>query len=421
MNDANARADLLAIHQAAIEAALPVHLMADHIPPRPKGRCVIIGAGKASPAMAAALDAALIEAWGEDAPVSGIVATRYGHATPAGRIAIVEAGHPVPDANSIIAARRIMQAVEGLSPDDLVIALVSGGGSACMEWPIEGMELADLQALNKALLSCGAPITEMNIVRRHLSRVKGGRLAQAAAPAPVLTLLISDIPGDDPAAIASGPTLADDSTPQDALAIIGRYDLPIPAAVMDALRQTEPCTAKGDFHIIASPMLALKAAAKQAAEMGYTPLILGDAIEGEASEMGRIMAGIALSACQHGHPVSAPVALLSGGEATVTLKGGECGKGGRNTEFALSLALALKGADGIWALAADSDGIDGSEDAAGAIITPDTLQRAAVLGLSPTHHLAGHDSYSFFKPLDDLLITGPTMTNVNDLRIILIK
>jgi len=371
------------------------------------------------PAMAA-LDAALLQAWGPEAQVSGVVATRYGHGVPAGRVAIIEAGHPVPDANSILAAQRLLGAVDGLTSDDLVIALISGGGSACMEWPVEGMGLDDLQALNRALLASGAAITDMNIVRRHLSRVKGGRLAQAAAPAQILTLLISDIPGDDPAAIASGPTLADGSTPDEALAIIARYDLPVPPAAIAGLRKARPCTTSGAHRIIASPWQALMAAADKARALGYAPLILGDAIEGEACELGRMMAGIALSARGRGQPIGGPAILLSGGEATVTLKGGSFGKGGRDTEFALSLALGLNGEPGIWALAADSDGIDGSEDAAGAIISPDTLARAAALGLSPAEYLTGHDSYSLFAPLGDLLITGPTLTNVNDIRAILI-
>ncbi|WDF74502.1 glycerate kinase type-2 family protein [Novosphingobium sp. KACC 22771] len=420
LNDAEARAILRAVHAAAIEAALPGPAMRGHIPPPPRGRCVVVGAGKASAAMAAALDRALHEAWGPQVPVSGVVATRYGHAVAAGRIEIVEAGHPVPDANSVMAARRVMSAVAGLGPDDLVIALVSGGGSACMEWPVDGMELDDLRALGRALLESGAGIGEINLVRRHLSRVKGGRLAAAAAPARVYTLLISDIPGDDPAAIASGPTLADGTTAQDALAIIERYGLPVPNAVRRAMLVAPACTAAGEYRIIASPQQALIAAADKARELGLTPLLLGDAIEAEARELGRVMAGIALSVRQWGQPVAAPALLLSGGEASVTLAGGSFGKGGRNTELALSLALSLQGAPGIWALAADSDGIDGSEDAAGAIIAPDTLTRGADQALNGADFLARHDSYSYFAALDDLLITGPTLTNVNDIRLILV-
>jgi len=420
LSDAEARAILRAVHGAAIEAALPGPAMRGHLPPPPRGRCVVVGAGKASAAMAAALDQALQEAWGPQVSVSGVVATRYGHGVAAGRIEIVEAGHPVPDANSVMAAQRLLAAVAWLGPDDLVIALVSGGGSACMEWPVEGMGLEDLQALGRALLASGAGIGEMNTVRRHLSRVKGGRLAAAAGPARVYTLLISDIPGDDPAAIASGPTLADGTTPRDALAIIERYDLPVPEAVRSRMMAAPACTVAGEYRMIASPQQALMAAADKARELGFAPLVLGDAIEGEARELGRVMAGIALSARQWGHPAAAPAILLSGGEASVTLAGASFGKGGRNTEFALSLALALQGAPGIWALAADSDGIDGSDDAAGAVVAPDTLIRAAKQRLDARGFLASHDSYSFFAPLGDLLITGPTLTNVNDIRIILV-
>lgn len=420
LSDVEARAVLRAVHGAAIEAALPGPAIRAHLPPPPSGRCVVVGAGKASAAMAAALDRALMEAWGPQVPVSGVVATRYGHGVPAGRIEIVEAGHPVPDANSVIAAQRLLAAVAGLGAEDLVIALVSGGGSACMEWPVEGMGLEDLQTLGRALLASGAGIGEMNIVRRHLSRVKGGRLAAAAAPAPVYTLLISDIPGDDPAAIASGPTLADSTNPLDALAIIDRYGLPVPDPVRRAMTEAQVCTAMGEYRMIASPQQALMAAAHKARELGFMPLLLGDAIEGEARELGRVMAGIALSVRRWGQPVTAPAILLSGGEASVTLAGTSFGKGGRNTEFALSLALALQGAPGIWALAADSDGIDGSDDAAGAIVAPDTLSRAAGQQLEARDFLTRHDSYSFFAPLGDLLITGPTLTNVNDIRAALV-
>lgn len=420
LSNAEARAILRAVHGAAIEAALPGPAMRGHLPPPPRGRCVVVGAGKASAAMAAALDQALQEAWGPQVHVSGVVATRYGHGVAAGRIEIVEAGHPVPDANSVMAAQRLLAAVAGLGPDDLVIALVSGGGSACMEWPVEGMGLEDLQTLGRALLASGAGIGEMNTVRRHLSRVKGGRLAAAAGPARVYTLLISDIPGDDPAAIASGPTLADGTTPRDALAIIERYGLPVPEAVRRAMMEAPACTVAGEYRMIASPQQALIAAAGKARELGFAPVMLGDAIEGEARELGRVMAGIALSVRQWGHPAAAPAIFLSGGEASVTLAGASFGKGGRNTEFALSLALALQGAPGIWALAADSDGIDGSDDAAGAVVAPDTLIRAAGRKLDARDFLACHDSYSFFAPLGDLLITGPTLTNVNDIRIILV-
>ena len=425
LDDARARLILRDIHAAAIAAALPGPAIRAHLPQQPRGRCVVVGAGKASAAMAAALDTALLETWGPQVPVSGVVATRYGHAVPVGRIVVIEAGHPTPDANSIVAAKRVMAAVEGLGSEDLVIALVSGGGSACMEWPVEGMDLASLRALNRALLTSGAAIAEMNTVRRHLSRIKGGRLAELAAPARVVTLLISDVPGDDAAAIASGPTLTDATAPADALAIIARYRLPVPPAALVAMQSAPVVTrGAGEHHIIASPHQALVAAARKARSLDLEPLILGDAIEGEARDLGRLMAGIARSARSWGEPVRSPAVLLSGGEATVTMAGSAgaeaYGKGGRNTEFALALALALDGAQGVWALAADSDGIDGSEDAAGAFTGPDTLSRARARGLDAASFLDRHDSYSFFAAIGDLLITGPTLTNVNDIRIILI-
>ncbi|WP_246866220.1 glycerate kinase [Novosphingobium sp. SG720] len=423
IDDARARFLLRAIHDAAIAASQPARLMRGHVPPAPAGRCVVIGAGKASAAMASALDAALLERWGPGVPVSGVVATRHGHGAglPSGRIAVVEAGHPVPDQHSLAAAQAIVAALHGLTADDLVIALISGGGSACMEWPVDGLDLAGLQALTRAMLESGAGIAEINTVRRHLSRVKGGRLAALATPARVLTLVISDVPGDDPAAVASGPTLADGTTPADALAIIARYRLPVPAPVLAALRQAGPVVAgAGETRVIASPRRALEAAVAQARALGLNPLVLGDTLEGEARELGRAMAGIARSAQAWGDPVRAPAVILSGGETTVTLVGGPIGRGGRNCEFALALALALDGLPGVWALAADSDGIDGSEDAAGAFVAPDTLARARAAGLGAGEALAGHDSYSFFAALGDLLITGPTHTNVNDIRLVLV-
>ena len=421
--DETARHLLRAMYDAAIVASQPAAMIHRHVPPPPAGRCVVVGAGKASAAMATALDAALLAQWGPGVAVSGVVATRHGHAAglPAGRIAVVEAGHPVPDRHSLAAAQQIVAALHGLTAQDLVIALVSGGGSACMEWPVDGMDLADLQRLTRAMLESGASIAEINTVRRHLSRVKGGRLAALAAPAPVLTLLISDVPGDDPAAIASGPTLADGTSPADALATIARYRLPVPSAVLDALRSAPPIlSTPGEHRIIASPRLALQAAAAWARQQGLGTLVLGDALEGEACELGRAMAGIARSAATWGDPLRAPGVILSGGETTVTLAGREFGRGGRNCEFALAMAVALDGAPGIWALAADSDGIDGSEDAAGAVITPDTLSRARAAGASAQEALAGHDSYSFFAAIEDLLITGPSHTNVNDFRAVLI-
>ncbi len=424
IDDAAARRLLRAVHDAAIAASQPAAIMHRHVPPPPAGRCVVIGAGKAAAAMASALDAALLAQWGAQVPVSGVVATRHGHAAgvPApARIAVVEAGHPVPDQHSLAAAQQIVAALHGLSPRDLVIALISGGGSACMEWPVAGMDLDALQALTRAMLESGASIAEINTVRRHLSRVKGGRLAALAAPAPVLTLLISDVPGDDPAAIASGPTLADATRAADALAIIARHRLPVPDAALAALRAAPAMLpTRGEHRIIASPRQALIAAADCARQAGLTPLILGDALEGEARELGRAMAGIARSAQTWGDPLRAPGVILSGGETTVTLSGGGYGRGGRNCEFALAMAVALDGAPGIWALAADSDGIDGSDDAAGAFIAPDTLARAGAAGADAAQALAGHDSYSFFAAIDDLLITGPSHTNVNDIRAVLV-
>lgn len=418
-NEQRARAVLRCVFDAAVASADPRRAVARHLPEKPKGRCVVVGAGKASAAMAAALDAA----W-PDVDLKGVVVTRYGYAVPAGRIEILEAAHPVPDAMSVTAARRMLAAVAGLAADDLVIALVSGGGSALMTAPAGAMTLADKQAVNAALLKSGAPITEMNVVRKHLSAIKGGRLATAAAPARVVTLVISDIPGDDPAAIASGPTLPDPSTKADAAEIVARYGLALPpaaqAALQDGPETPKPGEIEADVRIIAAPYLALEAAAEAAHAEGLTPLILGDALEGEAREVGIVMAGVARSVARHGHPVAPPALLLSGGETTVTIGQGGAGKGGRNTEFLLGIALALAGAEGVWAIAGDSDGVDGTEDAAGALVTPDTLARAGAAALNPRAFLAAHDSYTFFDGLGDLVRTGPTLTNVNDIRALLV-
>ena len=418
-NDGQARAALRAIFDAAVASAIPARVLAAHLPDTPKGRCIVIGAGKASAAMAAALDAA----W-PDVALSGVVATRYEYGVPAGRIEIIESAHPVPDANSELAARRILDTVRGLGAEDLVIALISGGGSALMVAPAGDMTLADKQAVNRALLASGATITEMNAVRKHLSAIKGGRLAEAAFPARVVTLMISDIPGDDPAAIASGPTVADPSTIDEAREIVARYALDLPPAaraVLDAGRETpKPGALAQDLRMIAAPQMALEAAAAAARAQGLTPLILGDALEGEAREVGIVMAGMARSVRAHGLPVKAPAVLLSGGETTVSIGKGPAGKGGRNTELMLSFALAMSGAPGVWAIAGDSDGIDGTEDAAGAIVSPDTLVRAWTRGLDPRLHLIRHDSYTLFDNIGDLVRTGPTLTNVNDIRAILI-
>lgn len=418
-NDKQARAALRQIFDAAVASAAPGPAVLRHLPEKPKGRCIVIGAGKASAAMAAGLDAA----W-QDVALSGLVVTRYGHAVPAGRIEIIESSHPVPDAMSETAARRILDTVRDLTKDDLVIALISGGGSALMTLPAGTMTLADKMAINRALLKSGANITEMNAVRKHLSGIKGGRLAQAAAPARVITLVISDVPGDDPAVIASGPTVPDATTFADVREILDRYAIALPPAaeaVLAAGRETpKPGEIDADVRMIATPAMALAAAAEKARALGLTPIILGDALEGEAREIGIVMAGIARSVAQHGLPVKAPAVLLSGGEGTVTIGKGSAGRGGRNTEFLLGLAVVAAGAPGIWAVAGDSDGIDGTEDAAGAIVAPDTLARGAALGLTARAYLTAHDSYTYFDALGDLIRTGPTLTNVNDIRAVLI-
>ncbi len=417
MNDAAARLLLRELFDVAVASADPFKVLFPHLPEKPKGRCIVVGAGKASAAMAAALE----RAW-PDVGVTGVVVTRYGHAVPTSRIKIIEAAHPVPDDNSLLASQEILNAVSGLQEHDVVIALISGGGSALLVAPAEGMNLTDKQDINRALLNSGASIGEMNIVRKHLSRVKGGKLAAAAHPARVVTLVISDVPGDDPAIIASGPTVFDASTPHDARDILNRHRVVVSPVVEAVLKKPfiPGPNATSDVRMIASPILALRAAAEHAQARGVTPLVLGDALEGEATDMGKIMAAIALSSQQHGLPVSAPCVLLSGGEGTVTLRNAQAGRGGRNTEFLLSLVIALQGRTRVWALAGDTDGIDGTEDAAGALVSPDTLERAGNASLRARDFLERHDSYSFFKALDDLVITGPTLTNVNDFRAVLV-
>lgn len=418
-NDTSARDALNRIFMTAVTSADPAKVLQQHLPSPPRGRCVVVGAGKASAAMAAALEAA----W-PSVDLSGVVVTRYGHAVPTGRIEIIEASHPVPDDRSAEAAKRILAAVEGLTADDMVIALISGGGSALMVSPAEGMTLEDKMAVNRALLASGATISEMNAVRKHLSRIKGGRLALAAKPARVVSLLISDVPGDDPSEIASGPTVADPSDIETVREIVSRYALDLPENVSKVLEKGEETPKAGDIaediRLIAAPSLALQAAADEAVKLGLTPLILGDSLEGESRDVGAVMAGIAISARRKGLPLKGPAVLLSGGETTVTIGKGPAGKGGRNTEFLLSLALTLKGADGIWAIAGDSDGIDGVEDAAGAVVTPDTLARMRAAGVDPRQSLVSHDSYTAFRAAGDLVVTGPTLTNVNDIRAILI-
>ena len=406
--------------QAAVDAAQPARRIPACLPAPPKGRTIVIGAGKASGAMAQALE----RHW--PGPLGGLVVTRYGYAVPCERITIVEAAHPVPDAAGLEAARQMLETVRGLGPDDLVICLISGGGSALLPLPGEGITLEDKQAINRALLACGASITEMNCVRRHLSAIKGGRLAAACHPARVVNLLISDVPGDDPIDIASGPTVADPTTCLDALAIVRRYGIELPAGARrllesgdgESVKPGDPRLANVSTRMIASPQMALEAAAAVAREAGITPLILGDSIEGEAREVARVMAGIALQARRHGQPLAAPCVLLSGGETTVTLRGQ--GRGGRNVEFLLALALALNGAPGIHALAADTDGVDGAEEVAGAFMAPDTLARAWASGMPPRDSLDDNDAHTFFGALGDALVTGPTLTNVNDFRAILL-
>ena len=420
-DDPRARAALRRVFDAAVAAADPLKMLAAHLPAKPKGRCIVIGAGKSAAVMAAALEAA----W-PDVNLSGAVVTRYGHAVPTRRIEVIEASHPVPDANSERGARRLLELVQGLSPDDLVLALISGGGSALLALPATGLTLADKQAVNRALLASGATITEMNAVRKHLSAIKGGRLAAAAAPAKVVTLAISDVPGDDPTVIASGPTVPDATSFADARALVARFRLDLPPQVVARLARDDDETPKpgslphAEFRMIATPAMALRQAAETARELGLTPLILGDALEGESRELGTVMAGIARSVRDHGLPLPGPALLLSGGETTVTIGSGKAGRGGRNTEFLLGLAVALAGTPGIWAAAGDTDGIDGTEDAAGAIVTPDTLSRAVATGLAPRTVLAAHDSYSLFDAIGDLIRTGPTLTNVNDIRAILV-
>ncbi|MGY6769236.1 glycerate kinase type-2 family protein [Komagataeibacter sp. NFXK3] len=418
--DTHARATLRRILDAAIHSALPDQVLARYLPPRPKGRCVVVGAGKAAASMAAALE----RAW-PDVEMSGCVVTRDGHATPTRRIRVLEAAHPVPDDRSVAAGRIMMAEVAGLGHDDLVIALISGGGSALLELPKPGVTLDDLRTINRALLHSGASIRDMNVVRRHLSAIKGGGLAAAACPARVVTLAISDVPGDDLLTIASGPTVADPTTPADARAIIAHYGIALPEAARKVLEHDAgpmPPSPANQVTLIATPLMALQAAASTARACGLTPLILGDALEGESRDAGTLMAGIALSARLHGLPVAGPAVLLSGGETTVSINpaGPAPGRGGRNTEFLLSMACALQGQKGIWAIAADSDGIDGTEDAAGAIITPDTLARAEKAGCDPRAALRAHDSYTVFRQMGDLVITGPTLTNVNDIRAVLV-
>ncbi|MEY3944841.1 MAG: putative hydroxypyruvate reductase [Pseudomonadota bacterium] len=421
------------LYDAAVRRALPAHNMAAFLPPVPKGRTLVLGAGKAAGAMVHAVEAL----WPADAPLSGLVVTRYDHTPqrPAGlaqRIEIVEAAHPVPDAAGLQAAQRMLELTQNLTPDDLVLCLISGGGSALLTLPAEGLTLQDKQRINQQLLDSGANIVEMNCVRKHLSRIKGGRLAEACAPALVVTLMISDVPGDDPSVIASGPTVADPSTCADALAILERYRIELPAPVLKALNEGQletpkpgaPVFATQQLHMIATPMQSLQAAAELAGQAGLPAYILSDEIEGESRDVGKVHAALARAIAQGNGPFQRPCVLLSGGETTVTVKplpaGAAKGRGGRAGEFCMGLAEGLQGQSGVWALAADTDGIDGVQDNAGARVSPDTWQRAASLGMKLSTYQARNDAYGFFEPLGDLVFTGPTHTNVNDFRAILI-
>lgn len=411
---------LRALFDAAVASAMPARCVPPWLPKPPKGRTLVVGAGKAAATMAQAVEAH----W--QGGLDGLVITRYGHHAPCRRIEVVEAAHPVPDAAGRAAAERVLAKVHGLSADDLVLCLISGGGSALMALPAPGLTLEDKQAINRALLKSGANIGEMNCVRKHLSAIKGGRLAVAAHPARVVTLLISDVPGDDPAVIASGPTVPDPTTFDDALAILDKYRIREPAAVLRHLhakadetpKAGDPRLAGCETHLVAAPQQSLEAAARLARESGYTPLILGDSLEGEAREVALVHAGIARQVLRHGQPVPRPCVLLSGGETTVTVRGQ--GRGGRNAEFLLALTVALGGEPGVYALAGDTDGVDGTEDNAGALMTPDSLARAQAAGISAKALLANNDGYGFFDALGDLVRTGPTLTNVNDFRAILI-
>jgi hydroxypyruvate reductase len=405
---------------AAVDAAQPAHNVPPHLPAPPKRRLVVIGAGKASAAMARAVE----DHWRGE--LSGLVVVRYGYAVPCRRIEIVEAAHPVPDAAGLKAAKRVLDVVRGLTEDDLVLCLISGGGSALLPLPLDGLTLDHKQTLSRELLKSGASINEMNCVRRHLSAIKGGRLAAACHPARLLTLAISDVPGDDPINIASGPTVADPTTCADALAIVRRYGIELPREVRQVLesgrgesvKPGDPRLARAEIRLVATPQQSLEAAAALAREAGVTPLLLGDAIEGEARDVGKVMAGIARSVAQHRQPLGPPCVLLSGGETTVTVRGQ--GRGGRNVEFLLSLAVALDGLPNAWAIAGDTDGVDGAEEIAGAIVTPDTLARAWSRGIRAADRLMDNDGHGFFEALGDQVITGPTLTNVNDFRAVLL-
>ena len=404
---------------AAVAAADPMVCVPPNLPKAPKGRLIVVGAGKASARMAQAVEAH----W--QGPLEGVVLTRYGHAAPCKTIKIIEASHPVPDAAGVAGTLEILEAVADLTEDDLVLALISGGGSALLTAPAEEITLDEKRAINQALLKSGAAIGEMNTVRKHLSAVKGGGLAAAAYPARVVALMISDVPGDEPAVIASGPTVGTQTAAADALALLERYEIEIAPSVRKHLGSGDGPPKPDDVklsnvenHVIAAPQLSLEAAAKVAREAGITPMILGDAIEGESRDVAKVHAGIAAQIGRHGQPLPSPCVLISGGETTVTVRGS--GRGGRNVEFSLALAVALEGAPKVWAIAGDTDGIDGAEEIAGAVVTPDTLKGAENLGIDPLASLANNDGHAFFEAIGAQVITGPTLTNVNDFRAVLI-
>jgi glycerate 2-kinase len=420
MHAADPRTFLLHLFDAALGAVDAGALLAQHLPPAPTGRTVVIGAGKAAARMAEGVE----RHWQGD--LSGLVVTRYAHGAPTRFIEVVEAGHPVPDAAGVEAAERMLSLVAGLTEDDLVLCLMSGGGSALLSLPAPGITVQQKRDINRALLRSGAPIGEMNCVRRHLSSIKGGRLALACYPARVVTLIVSDVPGDDPAVVASGPTVPDGSTARDALAILERYAIDVPDAVRAVLldparaapKPDDPRLARNETVVIATAQAALEAAADAARAAGVQPLILSNSIEGEARDVASVHAAIARQVLEHGQPCAAPCVILSGGETSVTVRGQ--GRGGRNAEFLLALAIALDGRPGVHAIACDTDGIDGTEDNAGALAGPDTLARATAQGLDARAMLGDNDGYSLFSALGDLVVTGPTRTNVNDFRAILI-
>ncbi len=422
----NPRDLLLGSFRAALDAADPLVIVPPHLPAPLRGRTVVVGAGKAAASMALAVE----RQWPPQSALEGIVITRYGHGLALQRIRVVEAGHPVPDEHGEGAAREILAIAQSLGADDLLLVLVSGGGSSLLSLPVPGVPMEDLKKVTRALLASGAPIQDMNTVRKHLSLIQGGRLALATR-ARVLALVISDVTGDDPTHIASGPCVPDPSTYGDAQEILARFGVKAPASIAAHLERGaaggepetpkpgDPAFARVDNRVIATAHASLMSAAAYLQSRGFAPMVLGDSVTGESAEVAKVYAALARQVREHGHPVKPPVALISGGETTVTLRGK--GRGGRCSEFLLSLAVSLDGLEGTWALACDTDGIDGSEDNAGAVLTPDALQRARSRGLAPQRMLADNDGYGFFSALGDLVVTGPTRTNVNDYRVILVR